>query len=40
MDETDDDVLWNGSEEDVYVMDVCLEDEAIGCEDGDTHTNF
>ena len=38
MDETDDDVLWNGSEEDVYVRDVCPEDEGIGCEVGDTLT--
>jgi len=40
MDETDDDVLWNGSDEDGYVRDVCLEDEGIDCEVGDSDTNF
>jgi hypothetical protein len=40
MDETDDDVLWNGSEKDGYVRDVCLEDEGIDCEVGDSDINF
>jgi hypothetical protein len=37
MDETDDDVLWNGSEEDGYVRDVGPEDEGIDCAVGDRH---
>ena len=40
MDKTDDDVLWNGSEEDGYVGDVCLEDEGKDCEVGDSDTNW
>jgi hypothetical protein len=37
MDENDDDVLWNGSEED---RDVCPEEEGIDCEVGESDTNF
>jgi len=40
MDETEDDVLWNGSEEDGYVRDVCPADEGVDCEVGDSDTNF
>jgi hypothetical protein len=36
MEETDDDVLWNGSEEDKDVRSECEEDEGTDCEDGDT----
>jgi len=35
--ETDDDMLWNGSEEDGDVRSECEEDEGTDCEDGDRH---
>jgi len=35
MDETDDDMLWNGSEEDGHVRSGCEEDDDTDCEDGD-----
>ena len=31
-----DDVLWNGSEEDGHVRSECEEDEDADCEDGDS----
>jgi len=34
MDGTDDDMLWNGSEEDEDVRSQCKEDEGTDCEDG------
>ena len=37
-DETDDDMLWNDSEEDGYVRSECDEDEDTDCEDGDSDT--
>ena len=33
LNETDDDMLWNGSEEDEDVRSECEEDEGIECED-------
>jgi len=38
MDGTDDDMLWNGSEEDGVVRSECKEDEGTDCEDGDSDT--
>jgi hypothetical protein len=38
MDGTDDDVLWNDSEEDRIVRSECEEGEATDCEDGDSDT--
>ena len=38
MDGTDDDVLWNDSEEDGIVRSECEEGEATDCEDGDSDT--
>ena len=38
VDGTDDDMLWNGSEEDGDVRSECEEDEGSGCEDGDSDT--
>ena len=35
MDGTNDDILWNGSEEDGIFSSDCEEDEATDCEDGD-----
>ena len=40
VDGTDDDVLWNGSEEDGNVWSECVEDEGIDCEDGDSDTDW
>ena len=34
-DQTDDDVLWNGSEEDGNVRSECEEDEGTDCEDAE-----
>jgi len=34
VDGTDDDVMWNGSEEDGNVRSECEEDEGTDCEDG------
>jgi len=36
VDETDDDILWNGSEEDGNVRSECEEDEGTECEDEDS----
>jgi hypothetical protein len=38
VDETDDDVLWNNSEEEGDVTSKCEEDDT-DCEDGDSDTN-
>jgi hypothetical protein len=38
MDETDDDMLWNDSEEGGNVRSECEEDEDTDCEDGDSDT--
>jgi len=38
MDETDDDMLWNGSEEDGDVRSACEEYEGSDFEDGDSDT--
>jgi hypothetical protein len=35
VDGTDDDILWNGSEEDGNVMSECEEGEGTDCEDGE-----
>ena len=40
VDETDDDMLWNGSEEDGNVWSECVEDEGTDCEDGDSDTDW
>ena len=40
MDETDDSMLWNGSEEDGNVRSQCEEDEGTDCEDGDSDTHW
>jgi hypothetical protein len=40
VDETDDDMLWNDSEEDGNVTSECEEDEGTDCEDGDTNTDW
>jgi len=40
MDETDDDMLWNGSEEDGDVRSECEEDEGNDCEDRDSDTDW
>ena len=40
MDEADDDMLWNGSEEDENVRSECEEDEGTYCEDGDSDTDW
>ena len=38
--ETDDDILWNGSEEDGDVSSECEQDEGTDCEDGDSDTGW
>jgi len=40
VDETDDDVLWNGSEEDGNVRSECEEDEGTECKHGDSNTEW
>jgi len=40
MDETDDDMLWNGSERDGNVRSECEGDEGTACEDGDSDTDW
>jgi len=40
MDGTDDDMLWNDSEEDGDVRSEHYEDEGTDCEDGDSDTNW
>jgi hypothetical protein len=39
VDGTDDDMLWNDSEEDGNVGSECEEDEGTDCEDGDSDTD-
>jgi len=36
---TDDDLLWNGLEEDGSVRSDCEEDDGTDCEDGDSDTD-
>jgi hypothetical protein len=40
VDGSDDDMLWNGSEEDGDVKSVCEGDERADCEDGDIDTDW
>jgi hypothetical protein len=40
VDETDDDMLWNGSEEVGDVGNECETDEGTDCEDGDSDTDW
>jgi len=39
MDGTNDEILWNGSEEDGNFSSDCEKDEATDCEDGDSSTD-
>jgi len=39
VDETDDDMLWNDTEEDGNVRSQCMEDEGTDCEDEDSDTD-
>jgi len=40
MDGTDEDMLWNGSDEDGDDRSERYEDEGTDCEDGDSDTNW
>jgi hypothetical protein len=40
LDETDNDTLWNGSEEDGNIRSECEEDEDTDCDDGDSDTDW
>ena len=40
MEETDDDMFRNGSEEDRHVRSRCEEDEDTDCDDGDSDTDW
>jgi hypothetical protein len=40
VDETDDDMLWNGSEEDGDMSSECEEDEGTDCDDGDSNSGW
>jgi len=40
MDGTDDDMLWNGSEQDGNIRSECAEDKGTDCEDGDSDTDW
>jgi hypothetical protein len=40
MDGTDDDMLWNGSEEDGDMSSECEEDEGTDCQDGDNNNSW
>jgi hypothetical protein len=40
LDETDNDMLWNGSEEDGDVRSECGEDEGADCEGADSDTDW
>jgi hypothetical protein len=40
VDENDDNMLWNGSEEDGNVRSECWQDEDAKCEDGDSDTDW
>jgi hypothetical protein len=39
-DKTDDDIPWNGGEEDWKLRSECEEDEGTDCEDGDSDTDW
>jgi len=39
VDENDDNMLWNGSEEDGNVRSECWQDDNTNCEDGDSDTD-
>jgi hypothetical protein len=39
MGKTNDDMLWNDSDNNGNVRSECVEDEGIDCEDGDTGTD-
>jgi hypothetical protein len=39
-DETDDETLWHGNEEDGNVQSECEEDEGTDCGDGDSDTDW
>jgi len=40
VEEIDDDMLWNGSDEDGHVRSECEENEDTDCEDGDSDNNW
>jgi hypothetical protein len=40
VDGTDDDMLWNDSEEDGNVRSECEEDEGTDCEEGDSYSEW
>ena len=40
MEKTDDDKLWNDSEEDGNAGSKCEDDEGIDCKDGDSDTDW
>ena len=40
MDGTDDDMLWNSSQEDGNVRSECEKDESTDCEDGDSDSGW
>jgi hypothetical protein len=40
VDGTDDDMLWNGSQENGNVRSDCEKDEGTDCEDGDSETDW
>jgi hypothetical protein len=40
VDGTDNDILWNGSEEDENIRSECEEDEGSDCEVGDSDTDW
>jgi hypothetical protein len=40
VDGTDDNMWWNGSEEDGNVRSECEDDEGTDCEDGDSDTEW
>jgi len=40
MDGNDDDMMWNGSEEDGNARSECEEDEGTDCEDGESDTGW
>ena len=40
LDETDEDMLWNGSKDVGNIRSECEEDEGTNCEDGDSGTDL
>jgi hypothetical protein len=40
VDDTDDDMLWNGKEEDGNIRSKCEEGKGTNCEDGDSDTDW